>query len=452
LINDEQAPADAPIVTDAPDMGEQVIQQIDAPITLEEFLHDAGNTPENQLETINSDIANYKKVILDLEQKGGAYEAGLSEELLALASLYQKTGEFGEAQKILNRAAHIARVNNGLFDAAQIPLLKKVIDNYVQLGDLAAADEQQAALFYMQKKLYGESSPELLPGLKYFAEWNLFAATTNIGPPPVTESESGEKPIVDIATFQFEHLVAAEALYDHMAKIVMKHPDLDDTHLAQAENQLLAISHLFATRYNPYITSFDVPSFSGFSSSLSPVGGSFLGSNDMGYRNGIDILEARVERLQKQPTPDARKLAEAKIALADWLLVFDRRVTALEELEEIYQDLVDAAVAEHDLNALLNPAIPEEIPKFRNYRYSRASLGIPEDLNLQYKGYVDVEFHVNRAGRASSITILGTSPDTDDEIPNRLVNHLRYAQLRPRVQAGSVKTEDLYQLRYHYTY
>ena len=50
----------------------------------------------------------------------------------------------------------------------------RVIENYVQLGDLLAADRQQKPCF-MQQRLY-EMQPELLPGLTYFAEWNLFAA------------------------------------------------------------------------------------------------------------------------------------------------------------------------------------------------------------------------------------------------------------------------------------
>ena len=51
------------------------------------------------MSAINNDIAGYKKVIVDLEQKGGAYEASLSEELLSLASLYQKTVSIAKHKK-----------------------------------------------------------------------------------------------------------------------------------------------------------------------------------------------------------------------------------------------------------------------------------------------------------------------------------------------------------------
>ncbi len=422
----------------------------DTAISIDEFFASQKQAPVDQLETINSDIANYKKVILDLEQKGGAYEAGLSEELLALASLYQKNDEYAEAQKVLNRAAHIARVNNGLFDAAQVPLLKKVIENYVELGDIVGADRQQEALFYMQQRLYSDSDIELLPALKYYAEWNIFAATTNITP-AATESESSEDEIVDTVSFQFQRLVNAKNLYDAMMQILIMNPGFDDSHLAQVENQLLVISHIFATRYTPYASSLDIPSFSGFSS-LPSSGGGFMGNVELGYRNGIDILENRINRILEQPTPDPRKLAAAKVELAEWLLVFDRRMTAVELLEETYNDMTTAAVPEEKLSRLLHPALPQEIPEFRSHRYTRPYLGIPDDVMLQYKGYVDVEFEVNRFGGPSSIMVLGTSPDTDEEIVDRLVNHIRYSQIRPRVQNGKVPNADLYRLRYHYTY
>jgi hypothetical protein len=429
---------------------EQLDEPVDAALTSGELLRMRHQPPAEQMASINNDIARYKKVILDLEQKGGAYEASLSEELLALASLYQKTGDLREAQTVLNRAAHIARVNNGLYDSSQVPLLQKVIENYIQLGDLLAADRQQEALFYMQQRLYANDSPDLLPGLKYFAEWNLFSATTNITPAPAAEDEEGdEEPVIDMAIFQFEHLLRAQHLYDQIAQILIRNPGVDQTPLADAENKVLLISHLFATRYNGYMSGFDAPSFSGFGSTSD---GSFLRRNDLSYRTGTDILQSRIARLEQQPNPDLQRLAKARIELADWLLISNRRMSAVDLLEETHEQLVAASVPPADLNTLFNPPLPQEIPTFLVPGYSRADLGIPEDALLKYRGYVDLEFEVNRFGNPSSIHVLGTSPDTDEEIPAHLVNYIRYSQFRPRMQDGSVRNSDRYQLRYHYSY
>jgi hypothetical protein len=431
----------------------QTGQPVEPALTSGELLRARTAPPADQMATIDKDIANYKKVILDLEQKGGAYEAGLSEELLALASLYQKAGDYRQAQPILNRAAYIARVNNGLFDASQVPLQQKVIENYVQLGDLMAADQQQEALFYMQQRLYGNDSPEFLSGLTYFAEWNLFAATTTIVPPSAVEDDesnkSDEKPIVDMATFQFRHLVEAQNLYDDISQIFISNPTIDQTELADAENKILFISHLFATRYVSYVSNFDAPGFSSFSS---PSDGAFLRRNDFSYRTGTDILQNRIKRLQEQPVPDLHRLAKARMELADWLLLSSRRMTGLKLLEETHQQLVDASMPNAELDALFNPPLPQEIPAFLTPGYSRADLGIPEQTLLKYKGFVDLEFEVNRFGSPSSINVLDVSPDTGEEIPAHLVNYIRYSQFRPRVQDGKVKNSDTYQVRYHYSY
>ena len=453
LLNDQPASTATAGSSAAPSMAAALpATAVGTTMALKEFLADQGDPSSGQLNTINADIANYKKVIQDLELEGGVYEAKLSEELLALASLYQKSGALAEAQEILNRAAYIARVNNGLYDASQIPLLKKVIENYVELGDLLAADQQQEALFYMQRKLYGDTSAELLPGLKYFAEWNVFVATTNIVPPPVAEDgKPGASPIVDMMSFQFQHLVDAQNLYDRMAQIFIASPGFDETHLAEAEKQILVIAHLFATRFNTYIGSFEMANFSGFSAQ-SPTESSLLRRNDLSYRTGTDILQGRVTRLQEQSAPDPQKIGKAKIELADWLLVFSRRLTALDLLEETYRELTEASAPQDLLDLLFNPAVPQQIPAFLNTPYSRASLGIPEEAALQYRGYIDMEFKVNRFGIPFAMTVLGTSPETDEEITARLLNHIRYSQFRPRLQEGVAKNDDRFELRYHYTY
>jgi hypothetical protein len=121
-------------------------------------------------------------------------------------------------------------------------------------------------------------------------------------------------------------------------------------------------------------------------------------------------------------------------------------------LEETYRELSEASMPQDQLEQLFNPALPQQVPTFLDIRYSRGALGIPEEAALQYKGYIDMEFDVNRFGIPSSITVLGMSPDTDEAIKDRLINHIRYSQFRPRLQDGTVKNDDQFRLRFHYTY
>ena len=216
-----------------------------------------------------------------------------------------------------------------------------------------------------------------------------------------------------MALFKFEHLLKAQNLYDVVAQILIKNPDVDQTNLADAENKVLFISHLFATRYNGYMSSFDVPSVSSFGSTSD---GSFVRRNDLSYRTGTDILRSRVERLEKEQNPDLRRLARARMELADWLLVANRRMSAVDFLEETHQRLINTSLSPAEVDQLFNPALPLEIPTFLTPGYSRADLGIPEDALLKFIGFVDLDLR-EPFGNPSSIRVLGTSPDTNEEIP-----------------------------------
>src|SRR5690606_1720281 len=109
-------------------------------------------------EDIASSITRYERSVARFELAGGPYETRLSEELLALGSLYQRAGEHEKALGIFERASHINRVNGGLFSLEQIPIIEKTIETYLARGDLVSADAQQEYLFYLQRKNYGDRS------------------------------------------------------------------------------------------------------------------------------------------------------------------------------------------------------------------------------------------------------------------------------------------------------
>jgi hypothetical protein len=118
-------------------------------------------------ESLQADIDNFEKAIATLELDGGPFNVMLSEVLLGLANAYQQAASYDQAQLILDRAAYINRVNYGLYNTAQIPFLKRSIENHLLMGDILAADQQHEYLFYIQNKLHEDSSVEILPALDY---------------------------------------------------------------------------------------------------------------------------------------------------------------------------------------------------------------------------------------------------------------------------------------------
>lgn len=414
------------------------------------------------VDEIAADIAAYEQSIQALEAAGGAFDPNLDQELLALGTLLQQAGEFTRAQAVLDRSLHINRVNNGLFGLSQIPIIERVIENHLARGDLVAADAQQEYLLYVQRKNFGDTSVDLLPALTRFAEWNLFAfrarlvvktpseaESASLENQAPTQSESNSDQMVD---FRTNRLINAHNVYESIIHIVSSNFGAADSRLLAFERQLALTNYLF-------ITTFGLDSDLGASLSLMPYG-SYLtpidtaeaGRPPLGFRQGRDALERRIAFLANEPSVPLADKAQAKLDLADWLLMFSKRLTALEVYQEAWQEMAAAGASPEELDALFNPPVPHVVPSFLDHPYTRKSLEIPEDLALQYKGYIDVEFVLSRFGVPGSPAVLNKSPTASPALEARLLRNLRRTHFRPRVVAGMPRDTETLQIRYYFTY
>ena len=79
----------------------------------------------------DSDVAaeerSMRNAISEIESSHGAYAAGLPEQMLSLGLSLQKQERHGEALAVFKRGVHLARINNGLYSAEQIPLLQEIL-------------------------------------------------------------------------------------------------------------------------------------------------------------------------------------------------------------------------------------------------------------------------------------------------------------------------------------
>ena len=97
-------------------------------------------------------------------------------------------------------------------------------------------------------------------------------------------------------------------------------------------------------------------------------------------------------------------------------------------------------------------ALPASLPSIVPQRFTRASFGLPADAALQYRGFIDVEFLINKIGESMSPELLYRSPDTPDAVAETLLRSIRRAQFRPRMLDGKLVEDDRITLRYYYTY
>ena len=102
---------------------------------------------QNEPELVAPNAASYQFYITDLESRHGPYASGLAEQLLGLGVAYQSQGLHSQAVDIFKRGVHISRINSGLYNADQIPLLQRLINSLVAAGDYDTADERQYYLY-----------------------------------------------------------------------------------------------------------------------------------------------------------------------------------------------------------------------------------------------------------------------------------------------------------------
>lgn len=408
---------------------------------------------------LESDIARYESAITALELSGGPYDPRLDQELLALGSLYQQAGQYSKALGILEQAIHINRVNNGLFNLGQIPIIEKSIENHLARGDLVAADAQHEYLFYLQRKSLGDESVDLLPALTRFAEWNVFAFNARpqllaLPVPQEEDAETTEEPVIttleNLQNFRTRRLINAQNIYQAIIQILVNNFGSQDPRLVEFEKQLALTNYFFATTFDALADA--GPATTMGSNSMMPYETSDVAGNSLGYRQGKEALERRIRYLEERTNTPALELARARIDLGDWLLRFRKRSGALEEYERGYQELQAAGLEQATIDALFKPPLPVLVPSFLVHPYSRAALDIPPDLALEYKGHIDVEFSINRFGSTGSIRVLGKSASADDTIESRLLRNLRRNSYRPRHDNGVVRDNDTLQVRYYFTW
>ncbi len=420
---------------------------------------DSRNVTLIPLDEITDDISAYEQSVVELELSGGAYNVQLDQELLALGTLLQQAGDYTRAQEVLERASHINRVNKGLFGMSQVPIIERMIENHIARGDLLAADEQQEYLLYLHRKNFGETSMDLLPALTRYAEWNLFAfrAPLVAAPSPQTGEESSEpesRPDENskvMQEFRNSRLTNAGNVYQSVIQILTSNFGATDNRLLNLERQLALTNYLFISTFG-LGTEFSTSAVLPYGSYLLPFDANKIGRPTLGFRQGRDALERRVTYVVNEPDTAPVERAQARLDLADWLLMFSKRMGALELYSATYQESFAADATAEELADLFNPPYPLEIPSYVEHAYTREALDIPADMALEYKGYIDIEFQLNRFGTPSSLHVLGKSPTASPAVEARLLRKIRHSQYRPRIVDGAARATEWVRARFYYTY
>jgi tetratricopeptide (TPR) repeat protein len=378
------------------------------------------------------DIGSYEQALEELEYEGGAWSQDVAQELETLGALLQQQGQYEQAIKVFDRAVHINRVNFGLFSPQQVPLVERVVEGHVALGQWKDADEHQQYAFYVQTKAYGANDPRMIAVFEDMARWNVTSFYRGIDPDPTLR------------------LMQTFLLYRAAADTVIAHFGPRDPRYLPLLRNVVSASDMM-TRYalpgtiagtdaNPNMRM--VSEFAG--RSTRPQGG---GSGEAALARIVDYYADE----RRPDTPEARMmLAQARAELGDWYLLRDRRQAAM----RVYKETWDELMAEPEGGTLAQQVFGEIVflPAFSSFdAEKKEALGLNADSGARI-GHVDIAFDVSKYGRMTNFEILAQEPADLRRVDMQIISALRGMMARPRVVEGRTVESLDERYRIHFWY
>lgn len=370
---------------------------------------------KNQPQDAQISPRQYLSAIEEIEADYGAYDLQLSQHLSGLGVQYQAIGEHQEAIEVFKRAMHIQRVNLGLYDMGQIPILENIIESQIALGEWEDANERYQYLYWLHRRNYGNDDPRMLPIINKLSDWHLQAYALNV---------SGGL---------FHHLLAAHNLYQIAVDLVGTTYGANDLRMIDPLRGLTASNYFLATYQEEN------------HNKLAVQNGSMPATEDerarlqayisRSFDNGRSAINRMVHVYSNNPEATPADEIRAQVALADWYLLFGKWHSAMDLYRDAYQR---ATTVDGDANLEAElfgrPVALPDMPL----------IDLDQTDSINTNNYVLAQFNVNAYGRVTNIDILETSPADDSRMKSRVRRTLKAAKFRPQFKDGeAVTTKDI---------
>jgi hypothetical protein len=344
-----------------------------------------------------------RNAISKIESIHGAYAADLPEQMLSLGLALQQQERYGEALAVFKRGVHLARINNGLYSAEQIPLLQGEIKSAIALRDYGQVDELQEYLYRVQQRglPVGEARAN---GLIQQAAWHFNAYQLGLGPP-------GPERLLtmwDLYRLAWNDLLAAEG--------------------KSSPKLLPPLYGMLRTQYliSLYQAANDGAS-GNFSSNYSSTGANrFYTYRSQNYDLGKSVILSIYNIQRENHGEHSDEAVQALVSLGDWSIWYGKRDDATQTYQHALEELALRDDAQEEEFTLLDEPVP--LPDMKGLR------GLPPPVSAE-EGNILVEFGVDSRGKVIDLTRLDTNTDMD-ATAIRLMRVLRGTKFRPRFEAG----------------
>ncbi|MBL4827049.1 MAG: hypothetical protein JKY66_04935 [Spongiibacteraceae bacterium] len=370
---------------------------------------------------LEATVRQYQKSIYQLELDGGAYAPRLWEKIQGLALAYYRQGKHKEATAVFKRALHVYRVNNGLYNVEQVPLLKQMIDNHIALKDFSVADDLHYYLYRTRLHNVQDDEPGMVEALREYALWQREAYFLKVG-------KNIHRRLMSMHDLQTQALDIIER-----------------TEGGSNEKKLPLFGDLLTTQY--LLASY-VAQPESDSSKMQYDRLKFDYLRLSSYSKGIDILSRTIAIHDSSAHASVDDKANAVVALGDWHQWHNKHTQALGVYTQAYHLLAQSKDGAEQLKATFSS--PQALPAKGIFS---SKLAEPKGKK---KGYVTAQFSVTDDGAAKKISFLDSDEQAETEQYTRnqwkIKSSISKMLFRPRFEnAQPVRTEGVVQ-RYEFYY
>lgn len=286
----------------------------------------------------------YQTRISKLQKSRGPHDVALLDPLLARGRDQFENGLHDDAGKTLNAALYIHRVNLGLYDMGQLPILELLIENNIQRKDWRAVNDSYHRLDWLHRRNDDIDAATRLAALDKLIAWHLLATGLDAGPHPG------------------EHFLTLLDLHQRALKIVEDNPVLGRKKLANRLYRLALVHYYIAIAVQR-----GAPVGQYLAGEFDPIqkGGSYQTASEKIARKQFRKSRRLVVRMTA--LYDHEKTVRgadgiARLYLADWDLLFNRRASARRGYAEACAMLLAAGFTREEINAFFEK--PQVLPRY----------------------------------------------------------------------------------------
>jgi len=357
-----------------------------------------------------------------LESSQGAYSPVLAELSVSLGKVLHQNQDYTGAISAFKRSVFLIRVNDGLNNPLQIPILKSLVTSHIAAGQFVEADERQSYLYRIQSINYQQNPERSLQAMLDFAEWQRKAYLLNLG------KRSGQR------------LLMMHDFYQHAIQMLISSGETESKAIIAPLEGLMSAQYLLSVYQDRQPEAFQISAKTAAGNEFtSPLDNHMEFLHSSAFKQGNVIL-SRLHSLHVNDI-DRSALApvEYSIASADWHLWYNKRSAAMNLYREAYQELLKLEDADLHIHRLFGS--PVSLPTTES---TGSKLLTHKGRKKDDSGRFLVSYNISKAGKPFKFELIQAEPEGKSRRRSKVLRELKSKRFRPKFENGEpVVTENI---------